>query len=65
MSVKEANIQELSSLQLRDKYKQEFERVTSVLLRYFPLSDSVLDFILRDLQIIHKELKRRNEPLTI
>lgn len=63
MSVSKVNLEELSTLALREKFKEEWERVSDILIRIFPLSNEALLIVLRDLQLLYEELKRRNEPL--
>ena len=53
---------QLSTFDLRKKFNDEWERVSNIMVRVYPLSDESLRMILRDLQSIHGELKRRNEP---
>ena len=63
MTVPEVRMAQLSTFDLRKKFIEEWERVSNIMVRVYPLSDESLRMILRDLQSIHGELKRRNEPL--
>ena len=56
-------LEQLSTAALHKMIDEEWERICDVLLRYQPVSDDTLRFLLKDLQMMHKELERRGERL--
>ena len=56
-------LEQLSTSALHRMINEEWERICNVLLRYQPVSDETLRFLLKDLQVMHKELERRGERL--
>jgi hypothetical protein len=65
MTVSKVKIKELSTTDLREKFFDEWERVSNILIRLYPLSNESLHMILKDLISYYEELKRRQAPLNI
>ena len=65
MTVSKVKIKELSTTDLREKFFDEWERVSNILIRLYPLSNESLHMILKDLISYYEELKRRKAPLNI
>jgi hypothetical protein len=65
MTVSKVKIEELSTSDLRNKLNEEWERVSNILVRLYPLSNESLNMILKDLVSYYEELKRRKAPLNL
>ena len=65
MTVSKVKIDELSTSDLRNKLIEEWERVSNILVRLYPLSNESLNMILKDLVSYYEELKRREAPLNL
>lgn len=61
MQVFKVEIQELPTSILQEKFHEEWERVSDILIRIYPISDESLQMMLRELIILNEEFERRNE----
>lgn len=55
--------QQLPAPTLQEKFYEEWERVSNLLIRVYPLSNDSIKMMLEELLALHEELERRKEPL--
>lgn len=63
MQSKMDTIQQLPTSLLKEKFYEEWERVSGVILKHVPVSDGNLKWLLEELLLMHEELERRKVSL--
>ncbi len=55
--------EQLPTSTLRERFYEEWERVSKLLIRVYPISNDSLNMILEELISLYEELERRKEPI--
>lgn len=58
--LKADTIERLPTLLLKEQFHEEWDRVCDVLIHVYPISNELLDFMLKDLRMINEELEKRH-----